>query len=225
MPFAAPEPCFEELLPINDVDWDQGTIVGSEHLYAKFFSSSTATGSFAMICRASHMLSKVCRHREAKKTLEDAAQLLSEAKQLHCALVALHSSLELNELSLDQVQTTQAPRLIALAICTSARFILYNMYGCNEPSGPAIREPLALELQNISLAGIRLLATSTSPVIARSNLDCPFLASCLYHAATECAWFIREDHEPEMYKALQDIVQGLRDLESCWGVASRLHRL
>ncbi|KAF1808080.1 hypothetical protein P152DRAFT_469187 [Eremomyces bilateralis CBS 781.70] len=220
MPFAAPEPCFEELLPVNDEDWDSGTIVGSEHLYSTTFSETMVLGSFATVCQSAHMLSKVAHHRAAKLTSDDAAHLLSEAHNLHTALSMLHSALDKSEINGTSFNNSQSPsRLMASALCTSSGLILYNLYGCNEPTGSTVREPLALEMQNICLRGIKDLAVSTAPKIAKIDTACPFTAPCLYHAATECAWFIREDHDPKMYEALREIVKGLQCLEIRWRLA------
>lgn len=67
LPFATPEPGLDELLPVNDDDWDNGQIVPSEALYTTAFSSITNVGLFARLCQAAHMLSKVIQHKRAKK--------------------------------------------------------------------------------------------------------------------------------------------------------------
>ncbi len=49
----------------------------------------------------------------------------------------------------------------------------------------------------------------------------PLVAQCLYYAATECAWFVREDREPVMRDALEDIVCGLRLLGKRWALGGK----
>jgi hypothetical protein len=113
--------------------------------------------------------------------------------------------------------------------------VLYNQYACNEPGQVLPTERLAeeVEMQQISLSGIRELATKTIPLMARKMIsdnqqqsaalsNSPVLAGCLYHAATECAWFIKENDEVEMVDGLESIVQALRVLRSEWSVCGKV---
>ncbi|RTE71146.1 hypothetical protein BHE90_014463 [Fusarium euwallaceae] len=223
LPPAAPEPCQSELLPVNDTDWDKGTVVPSEPLYTKSFSSVTTVGSFAQTCQAAHMLSKVMRHKKARASSQDITELLPEAQHLHQALSALHTSIEGSESDGTPSQTPEPSTFPALALCCSARLVLYNQYACNEPLGLASNGPIALEteLQKVGLEGIKAIASSTSRLVARDTGGCPFVARFLYHAATECAWFIKENHEQIMYDALEDIIRGLRSMSENWELASQ----
>lgn len=76
------------------------------------------------------------------------------------------------------------------------------------------------EMQKASLDGIISISSNTVPAIARANIECPLIAQCLYHSATECAWFVREDHEPQMYNALEDIVRDLKLIGENWNIAT-----
>jgi hypothetical protein len=113
--------------------------------------------------------------------------------------------------------------------------VLYNQYACNEPGQALPTERLAeeVEMQQISLSGIRELATKTIPLMARKMIsdnqqqsaalsNSPVLAGCLYHAATECAWFIKENDEVEMVDGLESIVQALRVLRPEWSVCGKV---
>ncbi|KAL6363201.1 hypothetical protein LRP88_02609 [Fusarium phalaenopsidis] len=223
LPPATPEPCQSELLPVNDVDWDNGTVVPSEPLYTKSFSSVTNVGSFAQTCQAAHMLSKVMRHTKARALSQDITELLPEAQHLHQALSALHLSIEGSSSDGTQSQTLEPSTFPALALCCSARLVLYNQYACNEPLGLSTNGPIALEteLQKVGLEGIRAIASSTARLVARDTGGCPFVARFLYHAATECAWFIKENHEQIMYDALEDIIGGLRGMSEHWRLSSQ----
>ncbi|KAF4963758.1 hypothetical protein FSARC_8241 [Fusarium sarcochroum] len=217
IPFAVPQPFQGELLPINDQDWEDGKIAPSEPLYTRSFSSVTTVGPFAKMCQAAHMLSKVMSHREARTYSENITELLPEAQTLHQALVALQRSIEEPELG----EPADASTISALSICCSARFILYNLYACNEPLNLAMDGPIALatEMQKVGLEGIRELALSTAPRVAKEKMASPFVARFLYHAATECAWFIKEDREQAMVHALKVIVDRLHDSLLEWSVA------
>ncbi|UPL00842.1 hypothetical protein LCI18_011776 [Fusarium solani-melongenae] len=223
LPPATPEPCQSELLPVNDIDWDNGTVVPSEPLYTQTFSSVTTVGSFAKTCQAAHMLSKVMHHAKARASSQDITELLPEAQHLHQALSALHLSIEGSASDGTQLQSLEPSIFPALALCCSARLVLYNQYACNEPLGLSTNGPIALEteLQKVGLEGIRAIASSTARLVARDTGGCPFVARFLYHAATECAWFIKENHEQVMYDALEDIIGGLRGSSEHWGLASQ----
>ncbi|KAH6892910.1 fungal-specific transcription factor domain-containing protein [Thelonectria olida] len=221
VPFAAPEPSPSDLLPANDEDWENGSVVPSESLYTKSFSSVTTVGPFAQTCQSAHMLSKVMRHREARASSQDVAELLPEAQHLHQALSALHLSIDGFGIDGDPAGTLESSKLPALSICCSARLLLYNQYACNEPMGHSVQGPIALEteMQKVSLDGIRAITSSTARLIARDATCCPLVARFLYHAATECAWFINEDYEQIMYDALEEIIGSLGRLREHWKVA------
>lgn len=58
LPFTGPDPATDELLPVNDVDWDVGKAVASESPHTSSYSKSTVSGPFSMLCQASNILSK-----------------------------------------------------------------------------------------------------------------------------------------------------------------------
>ncbi|KPM43970.1 hypothetical protein AK830_g2628 [Neonectria ditissima] len=222
VPLAAPEPSASELLPVNDEDWDNGKIVPNESLYTKSFSSVTTVGSYAQLCQAAHMLSKVMHHREARNVSQDVTELLPEAKHLHQALSALQTSIE-RHIDGSASPTSESSKLAALALSSSARLILYKMYTCNEALRFATQGPIALEteMQKASWDGVVVIISSTARTVGRRVSKCPLVAGFLYYAARECAWFIREDHEQVISDALWDIVSGLRRLGQNWGVAGQ----
>lgn len=221
LPFTVPEPVQDELLPINDEDWDEGKIVPSEPLFTVSFSSLTSVGSFAKMCQAAHMLGKVMYHRANKRASQDVGSLLPEAQALHSALSALHLSIK------EYISGATSPDfsisgIISLSLCCSAQLLLYNLYGCNEPMVLVEQSRIAMEteMQSVSLEGIKSISFNVMPAIARANIECPLIAQCLYHVATECAWFVREDHEPQMYSALEDIIRELKSTGESWNVAT-----
>ena len=132
LPFVTSDPSLGELLPVNDRDWDAGKIVASESLYTPSFSSVTTLGHFASTCQAAHMLSKVLHHKHAKKSSQVASDLLHEAFHLHQALSSLQLSIETSEPDDGEADHREDPRMAALALCTTARIILYGQYACHE---------------------------------------------------------------------------------------------
>ncbi|KFA81603.1 hypothetical protein S40288_09379 [Stachybotrys chartarum IBT 40288] len=220
LPFATPEPGVDELLPVNDDDWDNGGIVPSEALYTTAFSSITNVGLFARLCQAAHMLSMVIQHKRAKKHTRDVSGTLEEAKGLHYALSALQSSIEETSPDFEAVSGLRPAAQGAFAVCVCARYLLYSLYACNENQDTIAAEPsvLGTEMQGLSLAGIKAIASSAAPKILRATPECPLLAHCLYLTATECAWFLQEDHELEMRNAFRQVVQGLECIGKQWAI-------
>lgn len=91
------------------------------------------------------------------------------------------------------------------------------------------------EAQRVAFRGVEVMAAMTIPRMARLVVQTsaaalvmpsisPLLGYCLYLGATECAWFIRENHERNMYAALRQIIQGLRVLNAQWRVGGKHHR-
>ncbi|EWY89373.1 hypothetical protein FOCG_08896 [Fusarium oxysporum f. sp. radicis-lycopersici 26381] len=222
LPFAAPEPCPDELLPVNDEDWVLGKTVPSEPLYTACFSSITTLGSFARTCQAAHMLGKVITHKHLKtKSSHDILHVVQEAQSLNRALNSLQISIE--EQSLSNASSSSASSLAcASAICISAQALLYGAYGCPDAPGITSRERLTheTELQSISVQGLRALGSTLAPKLAQIQSDCPLQARCFYTACSACSWFIREDDEPQMKDALVTIVDGLRRLAERWPIAT-----
>ncbi|KAK2023933.1 hypothetical protein LX32DRAFT_570781 [Colletotrichum zoysiae] len=219
LPFATPEPGLDELLPVNDDDWDNGEIVPSEALYTTAFSSITNVGLFARLCQAAHMLSMVIQHKRAKKHTQDVHGALEEAKGLHSALSALQSSIEETNPDCEASSSLRSAAEGAFAVCVCARYLLYSLYACNENQSTTLEHgPLETEVQGLSLAGIKAIASSAVPKMTRITPECPLLAHCLYLTATECAWFLQEDNNPEMRNAFTQVVQGLDCIGKQWAV-------
>lgn len=228
---AAPDPNTSDLLPCNDDDWTAGRIGFNEALLTRNLHSPSSLGTFARACQAVHMLGKVLRHVQARGRVEDVSEHTSEALQLHMALKLLDQGLSSDSANGVAVRSCQH---LALSLCSQARLVLYNQYACNEPGQALPTERLAaeVEMQQISLTGIRELAAKTIPLMAREMIsddqqqsaalsNSPVLAGCLYHATTECAWFIKENDEVEMVDGLESIVEALQVLRREWSISSK----
>lgn len=200
------------------------------------------------------MLDKVLAHVDRRKndSDQDTTELLLEAIQLHKALQALDASLILpDKPTKDSYPSPATPMLdragedghhqCAMALCCSARFLLYSEYGCNDFNGrkPSCeRIALESEAQGIAIREIELLAAVTVPRMARAIVQTsmtfvtrqtinPLVGHCMYYAATECACFIKESYVRDMHAALTQIVQGLKAMQSEWelGGTRRLYLL
>ncbi|ENH75822.1 hypothetical protein FOC1_g10001972 [Fusarium oxysporum f. sp. cubense race 1] len=227
---AAPDPNTNDLLPCNDDDWTNGRIGFNEALFTRNFHSPSSVGQFARVCQAVHMFGKVLRHIKSREKDTDPVELTAEALQLHIVLTALDQGIKSNDC---HIMATHGSFHSALSLCSLARLLLYNEYACNEPSFSTARERLAaeVEMQQISLASIQDIVSKTIPQMARQIVSAsqqqskgprhsPILAGCLYHAATECVWFVKENNDAEMVAGLEAITHALEALKSEWTVCN-----
>ncbi|KAG8668254.1 hypothetical protein FPOAC1_007632 [Fusarium poae] len=229
---AAPEPNTNDLLPCNDDDWKNGRIGFNEALFTRNFHSPSSVGQFARVCQAVHIFGKVLDNIRARKKDNDPVELTAEALQLHIVLEALDQGIVGNDCDMAMAHGSLHA---ALSLCSLARLLLYNEYACHEPIFRTSGERLAaeVEMQQISLASIQDIVSKTIPNMSRQIVSAsqeqtkrpthsPILAGCLYHAATECAWFIKENNDVEMMTGLEAITQAFTVLKSEWTVCGRL---
>ncbi|KAF5554655.1 Zn(II)2Cys6 transcription factor [Fusarium mexicanum] len=206
---------------------DRVVVAGSPRLSM----AAPSLGQFARVCQAVHMFGKVLRHIKAREKDIEPVELTAEALQLHIVLTALDQGIASNECD---ITATHGSLHSALSLCSLARLLLYNEYACNEPSFSTAHERLAaeVEMQQIALASIQHIVSKTIPQMARQVVSAsqqqskgpkhsPILASCLYHAATECAWFVKENNDAEMVAGLEAITQALHVLKSEWAVCGK----
>ncbi|KAF4341541.1 hypothetical protein FBEOM_4443 [Fusarium beomiforme] len=228
---AAPDPSTNDLLPCNDDDWKNGKIGFNEALFTRNFHSPSSMGQFARVCQAVHMFGKVLRHIQARKRDIDPVEQTAEALQIHIILTSLEQGITSDD---TDIMTAHGSLHTALSLCSLARLLLYNEYACNEPNFATARERLAaeVEMQQISLASIQDIVSKTIPQMAHQIVSAneqesvgprysPILASCLYHAATECAWFVKENNDVEMVNGLESITQALEVLKTEWTVCGK----
>lgn len=176
-------------------------------------------------------MSKVLKHRDQRLHMQqDREEVLTEALALHALLIALENSLIPPSPHGTDQTAAEVGNAVALALSTSARLVLYIIYACNEHGTGYARGRIALEteMQRHAIAGAKDICLRVAPLIASTidhdtgasgSMASPLLSNALYHAATECGAFIREDFAPEMYQALREIVGSMRRLATNWQVA------
>jgi hypothetical protein len=231
VPLSTPEPGNGDLLPCPDGVWAEGEIGLNHPLFTHTLSNTLEIGPSASTCQASHLLGRVLRHRDETSNQIERRLRLTEALQLHRASSALDMDLAQRYVTL--ITSDSSAAITAIAIVCSARLILYGMYGCNEPdqhSNHEERLPEDTEMQQISLNGIREIIVSQMALVSRtllmrSDLANPMVCYSLYHAASECAWFIRENETHEMVFTMQGYVELLTAVAKRWRVGCELsHR-
>lgn len=230
-----------ELLPCSDTEWDNGIVGQSGHVFASHLTG-VDVGYFAQVCQAAHGLACVQRHR-TDDSHPDPSSRLNEARQLDKTLAALSASFlmqrdYLNQMAFDKSgkPSLRSP-LDAVALCCSARFLLYELYACNDgkkvnSSGfPTGQEA---EMQRIALKGIeesvgimhqvalRLLGSQHHPVGQSPDSDNGYHAGsilvthALYWAASECRWYVKEGIKTEAAQIMQHLIKALELLHDRW---------
>lgn len=228
LPMTAPDPSDDELLPCPEHYWDLGQVGINQPLFVQSLPADLPSNLFGSTCQSAHILGSVIRHRDHKDFV-DQHLFLAEAQQLHRALdslrICLHRSCFVDEPSVEKAN------FIALALCCSARFILYGMYACNEHrpfTGPRIAEEITM--QEISMKGLgssiddaHLLAQRVlgfAAVSDRFKLLClsPLLCHCIYQAISECAWICQEAKGSHREAQLQTLITSLQTMGRVWNV-------
>ncbi|KAJ9614549.1 hypothetical protein H2200_002686 [Cladophialophora chaetospira] len=225
VPLFTSEPLQGELLPCNDNDWNQGLVGSNDALFTASTSFVASGIHFATMCRAAHILGRVLRHKSDQ--LLDFPDRLSEAFQLHRALLALETSFTYVP-NPEEVKTCDLPR----AFVCSARIILYEIYACNERYD-SYKLGQETDMQKISLEGLASVTLTVAQIAHRYKQDwalgvtghAPMLAHCLYQALGECAWFVREDPSPQMTYAFDTISDALKCLSKQWRVCDEYLKL
>ncbi|TVY31880.1 hypothetical protein LOCC1_G008317 [Lachnellula occidentalis] len=220
LPLNVSEPLKGTLLPCTESIWNSGEIGTNQPLFASSFTSTIEVGSFASACQASHVLGLVLRHRDdPNKATTDPHFRLSEAQQLHQTLLALSTYLD--------HQAQDCSMVGAIALCYSARLVLYDMYACNNQfSALGIRMSEEEDMQKASINGYGDVTREILNLLDDDGglVENPFLCHCLYQTAAVFAWFIREKGDVEEVAGLRTVVGRLRGIERTWRVAGEYIR-
>ena len=232
IPFATPDPTPQELLPCTEVRWEAGLIGFNQPLLIDSMGTDTHLGSYASTCQAAHLVGLVIKHRDCKYSFEDRQSRLLEANQLHCTLLALSS--HLRGKCYHASDDTDSSFIVPWAFCSSARFILYELYACNEfhPKVTDIGIAEEVAMQQTSLDGINTVLEDVSHVSehvlnvptlygdeAVSRLS-PLLCHCIYLAVSECNWLCQEEKSEHRVAQLDILSKSLQVLARVWNVTS-----
>jgi hypothetical protein len=179
------------------------------------------------------MLGRVLHHRDNSSNLADPEFRLTEALSLHKMLVTLDNDLQRylpDAVNAGDHAFSQTAGPVAYALCATARFVLYNLYGCNEPDATSSaqgRIMLETEMQQAALEGIRSMPMEGVaqlikglPIFDGGGMKelSPFLGYLCYHAASECAWFVQEG-KLHVLENMGVYLGALRAMEGRWRVA------
>ncbi|KAI9764835.1 MAG: hypothetical protein M1840_007981 [Geoglossum simile] len=232
-PLATEDPSRDTYLPANDTMWDgsvgffstsghPGThkhpqeIITNEPLLVSS-STNIQVGCFARLAQASHLLGRVLRHTNDLPA--DIPFRLEEARQLDRTIRALYKLLP-GEGPEDSISISNP-----LAICFSAIMTLYSPYTCQAPGQSPSELTYSAEtltsLKSLSSEVARLahdILTSLSPNHANRNPSSPttynieqtspLILDCMYQAAANYAWLVRETGEREYVDSFQ-VLKGL----------------
>lgn len=122
-------------------------------------------------------------------------------------------------------------RFTGLALCHSARLNLCDMYSCIDTgnvtdAGSSTR----LDMQRTAISGLEevstevfRLAKTIRQVIELDGLAkvSPLVVECLYQAAANYAWYIRENSQNNYLEMLVAVKDTLRLIGYKWGAASK----
>lgn len=223
-PFASADPSLDIHLPTDDSHWDRGQMLVAAPL-ALSASPTTRAAPFARTCQASHLLGKVIRHLNDKNLPLD--YKFDEALQLNRTIRALAGLLP-NEAEEDD-PNVRPTLCTSMAICYSALLILFDNYSCTErsvPNGPETQLVLQKEciegLAEISGTALNL-ARRIRSFIDRAGLArlSPLTIDCIYQAAANYAWYVRESSDATCGERLAELKELLSLCDRRWRVAGQ----
>ena len=204
---------------------------------------------FARTAQAAHLLSRVLRHMDQPTGSGGPSAELwyLEGLQLHPIVQAFGAALALE---FDDEQLRRLPGgcgspqihhawslFSAAAICYSAQLVLYDTHTCAERDDPdGVGIPAQLSMQRVALEGMKTACEAVHAFALRiaatieerkanggggaAAVVSPFVAHCLYVAAKNYCWYVRETGRVELRQIVIDIVALLREIGATWAVAS-----
>ena len=195
-------------------------------------SVSVPATPYAHTCQASHLLSKVLQH--IREDDDPSSTYYQNAMQL-CSILSTFRAAITEELRKATGERDRLAKCVALftplAICFSAELALYFNHSCadyDRPDGAGIPEQISM--QNAALSSAKSVCTAIrdfSKLITEFLGSCEpsrvsiFVGDCLYQAARNISFFIKDEGKIEFREELEDILGALRMLGSRWCVASK----
>lgn len=247
LPLTAPQPGTHDLLPCNEEYWDKGVMGINEPLPVTLFHSSSPIGPFARTCQAIHVVGNLIKNINRRRDPDAVVtETLTEALQLHKALMALAASLDLNG-STPAPEEAAYPRLdtssprdhnhCALALCASAMCLWNCEYGYNGRRHGHGGERIALETeaQKMGYYTVTVLCTTIAPRLARHLVQLaaapdtkaqisPVAGHSMYMAVLDCANLLKQyGNNDGLHTALGHIVDGMEAIQSQWLVGGKQH--
>lgn len=223
-PFASSDPPLDTHLPTDDSSWDRGQMLVTAPL-ALSASQTVRAAPFARTCQASHLLGKIVRHLNDSQLPVD--YKFEEALQLNRTTQALASLLPAEAEEDDPVV---CPTLCtSMAVCYSGLLTLYDSYSCSEravSNGPETQ----LQMQKESIEGLSTFSAAVlhfgrrvRNFLERGGLErlSPLVIDCLYQAAANYAWYVRESSDPACGERLVELKELLTICDRRWRVAGK----
>ena len=111
---------------------------------------------------------------------------------------------------------------------------LYDCHTCAEAVDTSwIGIPEQLKMQHIALTGLKELALKIGAFASNILMSVqgsevvlsPFISNCLYEAAKQCIWYIRETGNPELGPLVTGLTEALQAVGTHWSVAGMLYPL
>lgn len=189
--------------------------------------TSHELSSFARLCQASDLLSRVLHHINEEPS--DMRLWYREGINLHYLLSSFATGLTLESSEDETNNMLIGDRSLypAVAVVHSAQMLLYDTHTCanfDHLSGVGI--PEQLEMQMIALTGVKVVCIAvcsfargiSAAEIGDAGIS-PLVINCLYEAAKYCFWYYRETNKPEILHEATEITLALQAIAGTWAVA------
>lgn len=188
---------------------------------------------FPRLCQASLMIGKVMDHHHGPPINSETARF-GLATQLYLDISILARKLTEEAANHKDFLALSSP----LALSFTALCLLCDVYCCpdkNSTVGKIVVTPEAMAMQAQSIDGIKTVSRSIVEFADRINevtstaedLDrlSPMIMDCLYSAASNYAWIVRESGDEGSQQALESLRNCLKRLGTKWRSAAEYLRI
>ncbi|KAK5999200.1 Transcription factor BOA15 [Cladobotryum mycophilum] len=227
-PFTCEDAHPSDLLPMDESRWELGEQTATPSL-AVSGDTSLPAPPFSRTCQATHLLSHVLSHLNTPQDSRNPQDYYKSALQLHDILSSFHSALSLE--LYNGGQDISIEYASAMGICLSACIALYETHTCADldyPEGVGTQEQLTVQqlaLQRLQVMGQSACEFASGLMTLQQQFDgtlqSPFVTECLYAAAKQFLWYIRETGKDELLAAVETLTSLLQVIGQKWHVASK----
>ncbi|KAG0645929.1 Transcription factor BOA15 [Hyphodiscus hymeniophilus] len=221
------EPNADTPLPVNDSAWEQGELsLAVQRLVSNPLSD--AVEPFPRLCQASILVGKVLNHHHGTPIPSDVLKF-GLANQLYIEISILARKLNEEAENTQDFLSLTAP----LSLTYSTLCVLCEEYSC--PAGSITSSPEAAEMQIKAIDGLKTVAGSIVAFADRISLATqnpqdldrlsPIIMECMYTAAANYAWLVRESGDESYQIALDSLRHCLRKFGTRWRNAAEYLRI
>ncbi|CAL3973622.1 unnamed protein product [Diplocarpon coronariae] len=226
------EPSKDAPLPIHDYAWDVGEMSASPQ-HSVSTPISEPSSPFPRLCQASVMMGRILQHHYGEPAPEEKDRFAAAA-DLYTDVSSLIRTLNDEVAASKDILSLASP----LALAYSSFCVLCDRYSCpaqqqercqpsTTPEGAAMQAQAGEGLRSVAASIIEFAEQLNAATPLGPDLDrvSPAIMDCMYSAAANYAWMVRESGEESCQMALESMRHSLRRLGGRWRCAAEYLRI